>query len=102
MPKGEVMKFFRILLLLAITSFSSVYGDTTSGKFIKVETNDSDTYESDYTDDPVRMGVLSGGYKLYGNFEIQPERKVRLTVDDATSFSLTALNVFKIESLARS
>ena len=92
------MKFFRILLVLAIASFNSVYGDTTSGTFFKVKTNDLDTYESDYTDDPARMSVLSGGYKLYGSFEIQPEGKVRLTVDDATSFSLTALEDFRIES----
>ena len=93
------MKFFRILFVLAITSYSSVYGDTTSGEFIDVEEHSHETYKSDYTDDPVRMSVLSGEYVLYGNFEIQREGKVRLTVDDATSFSLTALEYFKIESL---
>ena len=40
---GVVMKFFRILFVLAITSSNSVYGDTTSGTFINKVANTGHT-----------------------------------------------------------
>ena len=55
------MNCFRIFFVLVITSSSCVYGDTTSGTFInKVANTGHKTYTSDYTDDAVRMRVLSG------------------------------------------
>ncbi|SVD74425.1 uncharacterized protein METZ01_LOCUS427279, partial [marine metagenome] len=45
---------------------------TESGTFIdNVENTGHDLHTTPYVDGPVRLEVLDGAYKLYGNFEIQ-------------------------------
>ena len=56
-------------------------------------------YNTDYQDGDVTLSVLEGGYKLYGQYEIQPGGKSRLTVGDNRLFSLLDLQEhFQLES----